>query len=286
MSDEVKSLSEKLDLINNNLVFIYNEFKKRDQDAHRLMVDIDHKFHDIGKMLGQELFLSKMPSFKLQTSFPVAINSDDHKFPRGTSADNTRWPRFRQTCERLFGTNLTLLDLGCSGGGLVADFIFAGYPAVGVEGSDFSRLIARSEWARLPQFLFTADITQPFKVTSGNEAAQHQFSIVSLWEVLEHIPEHLITGLLENIYSHLTPSGYCVASVAQFPDSDPVTGAVWHVTLKPREWWYAKFITAGFEVVEGVFDVTDFPRGNGTFGPDYNPNSRPEDGFHLVVRKR
>jgi len=286
MSDDLKVISDKIDTINKILVFMYNELAQKGQNTQALMIDLEHKFLDVGYLLGQKKFLKKMPKFKLETDFHVASDSDDHKYPHGTMRDNTRWPRFRQKCENLFGNKLSLLDLGCSGGGLVADFIFSGNPAVGIEGSDFSRLIARAEWARLPQFLFTADITKPFKVTSESGTRPHQFSIVSLWEVLEHIPEDLIPGLLANIHSHLSPLGYCVASVAQVPHSDPVTGAVWHVTLKSREWWYETFNAAGFYVVEGVFDVTDFPRGNGTFGVDYQTTSDPNRGFHLVVRKK
>jgi hypothetical protein len=57
------------------------------------------------------------------------------------------------------------MDLGCSGGGLVFDFLLRGHTAVGIEGSDFSQKSQRAEWRLLNQCnLLTADITKPFQV--------------------------------------------------------------------------------------------------------------------------
>ena len=61
--------------------------------------------------------------FRLQTTFPIAADSNDHRFPRGTMSDNTRHPRFVFRCEELFSNGVSVLDLGCAGGGLVYDFV-------------------------------------------------------------------------------------------------------------------------------------------------------------------
>ena len=87
-------------------------------------------------------------------------------FAAGTSQDNTRWQPFFEKCRRLFGEKLSLLDLGCSGGGLVADFIYNGHFAIGLEGSDFSYLVGRAEWQVLSDHLSTCDITKPFTLAA------------------------------------------------------------------------------------------------------------------------
>ena len=54
------------------------------------------------------------------------------------------------------------MDIGCSGGGFVYQFVTRGVFAVGVEGSDYSKKNKRSEWATIPDYLFTGDVTKPF----------------------------------------------------------------------------------------------------------------------------
>ena len=82
----------------------------------------------------------------LETAHPVAYTSNDHRFPWGTKNDNTRSPRFCAAIERHFGRRVSALDLGCSGGGIVFDFLLRGHFAMGLEGSDFSLKTQRAEW--------------------------------------------------------------------------------------------------------------------------------------------
>src|SRR5690348_11622273 len=46
------------------------------------------------------------------TKHPIADDSHDHRFPRGTVNDNTRHPRFVRACEPVFGPYVQHLDLG------------------------------------------------------------------------------------------------------------------------------------------------------------------------------
>ena len=169
--------------------------------------------------------------FALRASAKVAIDSNDHMFPRGTASDNTRHPRFVARCEELYPDELTALDLGCAGGGLVYDFVSRGHRALGLEGSDFSKRDQRACWRILPDHLKTCDITQEFIISDNREQATFQFKIICAWEVLEHIPEIKISGLLDNVQRHLAPDGYFIASIAQFEDADPESGITWHLTL-------------------------------------------------------
>lgn len=247
----------------------------RDQIQYRdLLLLIDRAVHWRGK-----------EEVRIETKHPVAIASHDHLFPRGTVNDNTRYPRFVKACERVLGRKLAALDVGCAGGGMVLEFLLEGHRAFGVEGSDTSAKSLRAEWRLLGDRLFTADATKPFAIMEGTDRLA--FDLICAWEVMEHIPEHLLPGLLHNVTDHLAPDGLFVGSVAMFPDEDPATGAVWHVTLRGKTWWRERFADAGLEMLEDHgFEPRDFPRGNphGQYLADFVSN--PEMGFHFVCRAR
>jgi 2-polyprenyl-3-methyl-5-hydroxy-6-metoxy-1,4-benzoquinol methylase len=223
------------------------------------------------------------PLFHLQTNHPVALGTTDHQLPRGAIRDSTTHPPFNRALKRLFpGVSYRVLDLGCAGGGMVGAFLREGVEAVGIEGSDHPRRLGLGEWRRCPLHLFTCDITEQFFLRGpGGEIAK--FDVVTAWEVLEHIPEDKLDGLISNICRHLKQGGYFIASVDQTPDMDPLTGAVYHQTLHPKDWWMNKFSHHGFREVRGhPFRTEDYVRGNAVGIKDWDPAAG--DGFHLVLR--
>lgn len=230
--------------------------------------------------------------YRLVTDFPLALDSSDHLFPKGTSADNTRYPRFVRKCESLFANKkLSFLDLGCSGGGMVFEAMLAGHNAFGLEGSDFSYLNQRAEWRLLKDSLATCDIAKPFEILDIQTEAFANFNIISCWEVLEHIAEESLDCLFENVKKHLSDSGYFIASVALFDDFDPVSGANWHVTIKPKDWWIEKLNNTGLEVVDNIFTTYDMARGSGNpaalwKNQTWDASTSPGAGFHIVARKK
>ena len=223
----------------------------------------------------------------IETENPLAINSDDHKFPLGTMNDNTRAPHFVYAIEQLLKKKCKTLDLGCSGGGLVYDFFVRGHDSYGIEGSDFSLKHQRAQWAIIPDRLFTADITKPFSFVNQSHENQ-KFDVITAWEVLEHLPVDLLPGFLDNIKKNLEIGGIFVASVAQFEDFNHETGAVYHVTLKSTQWWHDLFINYGFEICSDLLPISAMVRGNSMNNPynpnDWDPRINPEMGFHLIVR--
>lgn len=227
---------------------------------------------------------ASLKTCQVKTEHPVAMKSDDHIYPRGTRNDNTRYPRFVHAAERAIGKNLRVLELGCAGGGLVLDFVLAGHDALGIEGSDYSEIWRRAEWANIPERLFTADITKAFHAYVDGEP--QKFDLITAWEVLEHIHDSDMDGLFDNIRRHLAPNGIFCGSVATFEDCDSVTGAIWHVTVKPRDWWVRRIADAGFEIVDGLFTTADYPRGSGNpRAPwDWDAAATPEMGFHICFK--
>ena len=232
------------------------------------------------KSLEQEIFLVAKKT--------LAIDSNDHLYPRGTKNDNSRSPRFVRATEKYFGLKrLSHLDLGCSGGGLVLDFLLFGHLSVGIEGSDYSYKEGRAEWRTIPQNLFIADITEDFFYVNKNNN-KHKFDIITCWEVLEHIPEEKLNGLFANIRNNLKEEGIFVASIATFDDYDENINIHWHLTIKDKEWWFKYFDSQGFKVINKVYSINDYVRGSGNFrakGMDWDVRSDPSLGFHVTLQK-
>ncbi len=211
----------------------------------------------------------------------VAYESPDHLVPKGTRTNNTRNKRFNRKLYWLFfdryvHSQLKILDIGCSGGGFVRDCIDSGCLAIGLEGSDYSKKRKRAEWATIPDFLFTCDVTKTFELkldTASQDRERIQFDAVTSWEVLEHIHDRDLDQLAANVKKHLAPHGLWIMSVSS--EDDIVDGVNLHQTVKPREWWIARFKTLGLHNIDGYIDYfnTQFVRGPKTGNP----------GFHLVL---
>lgn len=191
---------------------------------------------------------------EVKTKHPVAYSSPDHTNPWGTKRDNFTNLKFVDEIQNYFTEgNFSFMDLGCSGGQLVTDFLRSSTCkiAVGLEGSDYSVKHRRANW---PEFhnknLFTCDITEEFTVLDDGKPVQ--FDLITAWEVLEHIPVEKVPGLIENIHKHLKPGGIfaCSISVA----SDKPEGVELHVTRKYPDWWISQFEKFGLSPKGDVKD--------------------------------
>lgn len=189
------------------------------------------------------------PAISVQTSHPVAYESPDHLVPWGTKVDNSTNRRFvlslnRRVRQSFPDATPALLDLGCSGGQLVADFLRLGWVAVGVEGSDYSLKHRRANWAHLAgRNLFTCDLTKPYRILA--ETTPLRFHLVTAWEVLEHIKTEDLPHLFSHLLDHMAVGGYFMASTSSCDDIQ--NGVQLHQTRwSNAEWkrWIAENIPA------------------------------------------
>jgi hypothetical protein len=220
-----------------------------------------------------------MSHLSVITRKPVAIDSPDHLEPHGTAHDNSVNLSFNVKLGHWLSMHrLRVLDLGCAGGGFVKSILDDGGFAVGIEGSDYSKIRRRAEWATIPDNLFTADITEPFQIMElerDNRWYPAVFNVITAWEVLEHIPADRLTDVAGNIKRHLTRRGVVIMSIS--PNQDVVRGVSLHQTVAPRDWWIRKFWDLGFRQHDDMLSY---------FGRNWvrsEPNA--PRSFHLVMTR-
>ncbi|MEK9150721.1 MAG: class I SAM-dependent methyltransferase [Patescibacteria group bacterium] len=159
-----------------------------------------------------------MSSFiRIITEKPVAYDSSDYIQPWGTARDSSIRISFNRKLSQWIPEKLRVLDLGCSGDGFVKSIIDQGGFAVGIEGSDYSKKQKRAEWAVIPDNLFTADITEPFKlikISDDNKEQILKFNVITAWEVIEHISSDKLQAVFKNIDLHLAPNGIVIMSIS------------------------------------------------------------------------
>lgn len=213
---------------------------------------------------------------RMETDKPVAYTSPDHTNPWGTKQDNHTNLKFTAKLVSWLGLEgMSLLDVGCSGGGFVKTLHDLGCLAAGVEGSDYSKLRGRAEWGTIPHRLFTADATAPFAIRADGQDGPVKFRAVTAWEFLEHIHTDDLPAVFANFERHLAPGGVIVASVN--PYDDVVNGVNLHQTVQPPAWWYAKVAELGFR---------HHPEAVAYFGDDWVRDQQNAAGSFYVVLTR
>lgn len=183
-------------------------------------------------------------AFRLHTEHPLAALSSDTLHPHGSRIVNSRCVRWNQKVFALLGGYervLHILDLGCAGGGWVRDCWEWGHIAAGIDGSDWSKRFRRSEWAVIPEYLFTADITQPFRLEFSQQP--FQCDLITCWDTLEHIPQKDLAAVFANVTSHLKPGGLFICTVETH--TYVRQGITYHETVEPITWWVGVMRAAG-----------------------------------------
>lgn len=199
--------------------------------------------------------LKRCPKIEVKTQHPIALESRDHLLPFGTKQDNSVNLKFNEKLSKIMPSPISVLDLGCAGGGMVKSFLDQGDLAVGIEGSDYSFVEQRAEWTNIPNNLFLADITKPFEILIDNHPAK--FDLITAWEFFEHIQEKDLIAVFDNIDKHLKSDGLMIASISSLESYH-------HRTVHPKNWWlefvkqYTSFIYRA-DYLDN-FNETDFVR--------------------------
>lgn len=198
-----------------------------------------------------------MKDITVDTDHLIAVGSPDHEIPHGTKNDNSINIKFNNRVHNIFRRRISVLDLGCAGGGMVRSFIEQGDMAIGIEGSDFCRKNNLHEWPNIPNRLFTADITKPFQILEYYEPMK--FDVITAWEVMEHLSKDQLPQTFKNIENHLQNKGIFVASINTLIDRNKI----YHKTIESEKWWI-EFINknTGLQVIphELLFRPHEFVR--------------------------
>lgn len=220
-----------------------------------------------------------MIKVRIITNKPVAFDSPDHLNPWGTARDNSLNRAFNLKLKWWLGGEIKLLDLGCAGGGFVKSILDQGDFALGIEGSDYSKIRKRAEWATIPDYLFTADITEPFQILGIDELGrenQIKFNVITLWEVLEHLPENKLSVVFDNINKHLLYSGVVIASVST--KEEIIEEKKLHQTVRDSDWWIKKI---------GEFNFVNNEKGVNYFGVNWVRGvGIDKDSFNIVLVRK
>jgi 2-polyprenyl-3-methyl-5-hydroxy-6-metoxy-1,4-benzoquinol methylase len=267
-------------------------FKRKSQQILNILKNIEKKIFFLEKKIEQsniDLTLDKnilknamTKNYEVITDFPVALQSPDHLHPTGTAVDNTRSPFFVTVINNFFSKKIDYLDLGCAGGGLCYDFLSKGNHSIGLEGSDYSKVLGRAFWPILPNNLYTADITKEFKIINNNDQAK--FDLITAFEFLEHIKENDLQTVFTNVQKHLKPDGYFIGSIGTNVSFSP-DGYSLHQTVWSAETW-CEYLAKYFDLCEDIsFEFSQFPRGVGNTYED--PNFFLSDiGFHFQCKNK
>lgn len=258
--------------LNNIFNYLYHLEKKRNMELNEIKYDLS--------LLTNRYTHEK--KIELIAKSEIAESSPDHLHPTGTMEDETRSPMFVTKVMDIFNRKLNYLDLGCSSGGLVFDFLEKGNLAIGIEGSDFSKKSQRSFWKIISNNLFVADISKKFEIKVGNERLK--FDCITAFEVLEHIETKSLDLLIENIDNHLSDNGIFLGSIGTKP-SYSSNGVPLHLTIWSPEKW-VDYLCNRFQPNPNLdFNFHEFPRGtgNGYRDPDFRVTPI---GFYFSFKKK
>jgi 2-polyprenyl-3-methyl-5-hydroxy-6-metoxy-1,4-benzoquinol methylase len=283
------NLERKIDSQEKQIQHLDNSYKEmhtsyQDLNASHQQLQVSYQeLQDLYRILGKshrKIVGCNNRKVTVITEKPVAYDSPDHIEPWGTKQDNSIHLKFNYKLAQWIPLEqLTVLDLGCAGGGFVKSIIDIGCFAVGIEGSDYSLIRGRAEWSTIPGNLFTADVTEPFQILVQSENEENcqpfQFKVITAWEFIEHISADKLKMVFQNISTHLEKDGVVIMSVS--PNEEVINGVKLHQTVENKEWWLAECHRNGFVHHEQVLRY---------FDQDYvrsEPNAA--NSFHLILTR-
>ena len=159
---------------------------------------------------------------------------------KNVDASIIRQPRLSATKSQVglikrYGSGTRLLDIGCGEGFFLFNASKAGYTAKGIELSQDAAAYARRE--------FGLDVeAKPFEEL---RFAENHFDVVTLWQVLEHVPYPFM--ILEEVYRILKPGGLLAMST---PDIGGIPAKIFR-----RRWWNIRRLHINQFTVKTLTDI-------------------------------
>jgi 2-polyprenyl-3-methyl-5-hydroxy-6-metoxy-1,4-benzoquinol methylase len=160
-------------------------------------------------------------------------------------AKNTHAPTIRESYLRTaksqvhlvqeYASGTNLLDIGCAQGFFLFSAYQAGYTTKGIEISQDAAEYARRE--------FGLDIeAKPFEEL---RFAENHFDVVTLWQVLEHVPYPL--AVLQEVHRILKPGGLLAVST---PDIGGISARIFG-----KRWWDIKRLHVNQFTIKTLTDI-------------------------------
>ena len=116
-----------------------------------------------------------------------------------------------------------ILDIGAGTGDFLSVAKNSGWKTVGVEPSDKAKTIAKSKGVSF--------------VSVTSELANHSFDVISMWHVLEHVPD--LDKQIKELKRLLKPTGTLIIAVPNFKSFDAkYYGKFWAAFDVPIHFWH------------------------------------------------
>ena len=203
---------------------------------------------------GETFSIKRHPEFNMWMTEPIPENLDPYynsaDYISHSDASKTFFDKVYQAVKsyslnkkvRLLDRYTTekglLLDYGAGTGSFMQQAIRGGWQTVGVEPNETARAMALEKGLNLEK--------------NGNELTTSDFDVITLWHVLEHIPD--LDGSILKFKSLLKPNGILVLALPNFEAWDAKHyGVYWAGYDVPRHLWHFSR-----EAVEGLFGSSGF----------------------------
>ena len=126
------------------------------------------------------------------------------------------------------------LDVGCAKGFIVKALYDRGVDAYGIDASEYAVSKVPEEVNGRVKLGLASDL-----IYNNNE-----FDLVTIFDVLEHIPEELADQTCAELLR--VSSNWVLVYVVTRHEPDDIDPT--HINIKPRGWWKAKFVELGGKI--------------------------------------
>ncbi len=199
-----------------------------DKEKELLITKPQPKKEDLGKYYESDAYISHTDSSKnvLEKTYQLAKNYAIKKKVRLIEK------------ESFVKTNLQILDIGCGTGDFLKACKNKNWHVIGVEPNKNARVLAKNklgilETTNLTYTDFKPKIFDSIKSIEKNK----QFDIISMWHVLEHIPD--LENYITQLKKLLKPNGTLLIAVPNYKSFDAKHyKEFWAAYDVPRHLWH------------------------------------------------